>query len=672
MEENPLDLEQHEEETLWDVWKRRLMFFLLIALCVTFAAPSFSSCDSAIGSGGSQLYAKYRVGGETVDVARADFDAVWSRLALTLRVVDQAPPQSDDQVWSHILLNAAAEREGLYVPQERVDRWLAAQARFQQGGAFDEGAYRAALRDSTDARLSHKGFSQTLTELLRIREYLGVYQTAFELVPSEEAFARWQARNEKLSVSYVVQPFAGFRAAVEAENPSDEDLAKFARLPTAADRLRVGARKTVEAAVLLVRDMDDVQVVELENLLRDQGVLTESVDVPGLKEYYGARDAIYTRENWLRDAREKYALAMEHHAGLVQEWEKQDEATRGERPPEPPDPALDAVPDQIIDRYKKFWKPRVVREVLAREFLRLFAARAERENRTFEDLAKEYLVTGVRVVKNETPLEDSEFAEGYPLDLGRDSELATTVRTYLRGPATGRTFTPEVHLEPVPTTRLGRTLNDRGYMVLRLDAFESSRLRDVSEARDEIVEMWRDHEVRTRSKDRLDAIRTKVLDGLSTLETAAAADGLDVSVLRRFNRATAERRPAAIAPGAEPDAARLAAIAAVDHRNRVVRDYPILLNVEPGQFRASVLLDDRTGAAYLVRVDSKHSPGPMEIGAPELQAERFALMDENRDEIFKLQSLESLKKRFQLEIRADDPPTKETGDESGDGDTNPE
>ena len=48
MEENPLDLELHEEETLWDAWKRRLMFALLMALCIAFAAPTFGSCDSAI------------------------------------------------------------------------------------------------------------------------------------------------------------------------------------------------------------------------------------------------------------------------------------------------------------------------------------------------------------------------------------------------------------------------------------------------------------------------------------------------------------------------------------------------------------------------------------------------------------------------------------------------
>ena len=202
----------------------------------------------------------------------------------------------------------------------------------------------------------------------------------------------------------------------------------------------------------------------------------------GLDEYYGARDAIYTRENWLRTARRYHAAAMELHAEQMAEWEaKPEEERAGETPPpEPPDPALDAVPEDFIERYDKFWRDRLVKEIAAREFLRMFAAQAERESRTFDDLAKDYEVIGVRVAKNPEPLEDGEFAERFPEDLGRDSELSAAVRTFLRGPAEGRAFTPEVHLDPIPTTRLGRELDDRGYMALRLDGYDPSRVREIS------------------------------------------------------------------------------------------------------------------------------------------------------------------------------------------------
>jgi hypothetical protein len=337
------------------------------------------------------------------------------------------------------------------------------------------------------------------------------------------------------------------------------------------------------------------------------------------------------------------------------------------KPTEPPDPALDSVPEDFIERYRKFWRDRIVREVLAREFLREFAAQAERENRSFEDLAKDYEVLGVSVVSNDEALEDPDFSERFPERLGVDSELETTVRTYLPGPREGQAFTPEVHLQPVPTTRLGSVLDDRGYMVLRLSGFEPSRVRDVSEARDEIVEMWRDHEVRTRAKDRLEAIRAKVMNDEATLEEAAAEHGLDVRHLRRFNRATPERRIPPVAPGEEEDPARAAARDAIAWRNVVVGDYTILSrDVEPGTFRKSVLLDERSEAAYLIHVDGTHVPGPMEIGSAELQAERITLLQESFQAQMGLQSFESLVRRFQLDIR-ELQPVKKDGDDEEDG-----
>ncbi len=689
MEDKPLDLEQHEEESLWDVWKRRLMFALLVALCITFAAPSFSSCSSALGTGGGDLRGRYTIGGETVNVSRAEVDATWQRLAFTsrlfsspdratqamlqqlqmkYRLYDVREPQSKDDVWVHILLNAAAVREGVHVPQARIEEILASLPFFARNGAFDEGAYRDVLAQMSNKQFTHRAFAQTLTEIARIGAYRELYMSAFGLIPSRDVFERWRADNEKLSVSYVVQPFADLEAEVDAITPSDDDLAKFARLPSAAERLRVGARKIVEAAYFLVRDMTDVQVTELETLLRERGALSDDpneLDVRGLQEYFGAKDAIYTRENWLRDARAKYADAAEGYEQLVAAWEEQDEATRGPRPSEPPDPALDAVPEDFIARYRKFWRARIVREVLGREFLRLFAAQAERENRSFTDLAKDYETLGVRVVKNAEPLADDEFTEGFPEGLGKDSELPATVRTYLPGPAAGRTFVPEVHDEPVPTTRLGRTLDDRGYMVVRLDGFEPARTRDVAEAREEITEMWREHEIRTRAKARLEAIRDQVQSGEADLDAAAAAAGLTAHEVRRFNRSTEPRRVPSVAPGSDADAALRRARKESEYRNRVLSDYPILAGVEPGEFRASVLLDDRTEAAYLIRMDERHQPGPMEITPAELQAARFAFSRDVGAKVAALQNLEALSRRYSLELFEDTPPAESGGDADG-------
>ena len=39
MEERPLELDRKDEEPGLSVWKRRILFVLMIGLCVAFAAP---------------------------------------------------------------------------------------------------------------------------------------------------------------------------------------------------------------------------------------------------------------------------------------------------------------------------------------------------------------------------------------------------------------------------------------------------------------------------------------------------------------------------------------------------------------------------------------------------------------------------------------------------------
>jgi len=259
-------------------------------------------------------------------------------------------------------------------------------------------------------------------------------------------------------------------------------------------------------------------------------------------------------------------------------------------------------------------------------------------------------VIGVRVVQNEKPLADSDITDAYPEQLAQDSELASTVRTYLKGPATGKTFTPAVHTAPIATTRLGRVLDDRGFMVVRLAEYTPSRVRELEEARDEIVEMWREHQVRDRARKQLDAMRDKVTAGDATLEEAAATDGLEIRVLRRFNRSTPERTVPISLPGATPDPALVEARDRVQHRNRILRDYSILRGVEPGEFRKAVLLDDRTEGAYLIRVDAKNLPTAQEIQPYELRAERITMMQEQFAKRATLMNAEALKARFQLTI----------------------
>ncbi len=662
MEENPLDLELHEEETLWDAWKRRLMFALLIALCITFAAPSFGGCSDALGTGGA-LAGSYVVAGERVEVSQEEFESAYFRFRATTRLLGAREQDGDEGVWSHILMNAAAEAEGVYVPQSAIDQIVERVGQGPTGGDFDVRTYHETLRRASNGRLTDAAFTRTIAELLRINEYRSVYQTAFSLVPSRTAFERWQTQNEKISVSYVARSFSALRDDVAALEPTDDELRDYGRTPAASAKLRISPQKVVEVAYLRVRDMSEVQLTEIENFLRDEGAIDadpKAVDTLGLREYHGGRDTIYTRQNWLAGARVRYSDALKLHADRVKAWE--DGGKQGDAPVTPPDPTLDTPPEDFVERYQKYWRAPILKEVLGREFLALFAARAEREGKSFADLAQDLEVLGVQVTQNDKPLSDTDFSDKFPDDLGRESELASVVRTSLRGPTGDKTFTPSVHTVPVPTTRLGSALDDRGYMVVRLAGFTPSRIRELDEARDEILEMWREYQVRDRARKQLEAMREKVTAGDMTLEEAAQADGLEVRVLRRFNQSTPERALPITAPDETPDPALEQAREAIQHRNRVVRDYPFLTTTEPGSFRKSVLLDDRSEGAYLIRVDEKSLPTPQEIQPYELRAARLMLMQELGPERVKLASDEELARRFQLELTKPEKPA-DTGDD---------
>ncbi len=656
MEENPLDLEQHEEETLWDVWKRRLMFALLIALCIAFAAPTFGSCTGALGGGSSEPIATYRMGGNETIVTSATYQALNQRLSRTFGVMfnNRVQIESEDQVWQHLLLDAAAREAGIHVSDDAVLATIADMPDFQKrDGTFDEQLYRDELSRRSARSLTHKAFTHTLKERLRIQEYIRIYQTAFAIMPSADAFESWRESNMKLSIDYVVQPFDPLRAEVESREPTDEELRAFARLPQIEIRLRQSSRKTLEVAYARVADLGTDDRAQLETLLRENEILAPDADLRrmGAIACQSESDAVFTRANWLLDARAKWTIVhglWKPKADAYKVWVDGGKVGDGPGEPgtEPPLPDAEEWPTDFLEQYDRFWEDRVVKEILARGLMQLVIRRSEAEGKSFSDLMADYEAYGLRVAQNETPLEDKDLGAEFPHALGQNSELGTVARSSLRGPEPGTTFVPVVHPEPVPTTQLASALDDRGYMALRLAAFEPSRVRELDEAREEIVAMWREHQVREDAKANLDAVLAAAKAGAS-LKDAAAEAGLPVSTLRRFNRQTAERSPPIPPAEGEMDAATKAVSDAIRHRNRMLRDYAILRGSDVGSFREPVLLDNRSGAAYLIQVTEKHDPSPLEMTDTDLQTERISRMTTEAQKQGELFELEALKRRFQ-------------------------
>jgi hypothetical protein len=650
--ETPIDIEEHEGETRSKVWVRRFLFGLVIVLCVSFAAPTFGSCSGALGTGGQKVWGRFSVGGREVEVHEDDFRRVQTRLAAALRLFAPDAKVEDDQVWGQILLDAAAKAEGVHVSDEQVVRFLAEHPAFQTDGKFDESRYRTEIRQLAKyTGVDHEGFTSALKSLLRTEIYRSVYASAFSVPQSREAYEEWKKTNVKLTVDFVVQPYAALRERAAGLPVTDEDLRRAAILPEILKMRTVPARRGLEAAYLRARDVTAEQRAAMEEFVKANSLLPkdESLEALSWNAFWSNRQAggTYTREAWAAWKR------VEHQRAMA-DWEKLPEP----RPEKPRDASAEPWPEKPADQFYKHWYDFVAKELLAREVVRHLALRAERESKSFAELAPDYARFGVKVVATPEPFSEADITSRFPDDLGRDSELEQAVRTRFRAPAADRTFAPEVLTDPVPATRLVDHPQDRGWIVARWTSWEPARERDVFEVRAQAEAYYRTYRANEIARDTLEAVRKKVDESGTDLATrqkslraAAAEAGLEVRTIRRFNARTERPQPPVIAGDATPE--QQAAAERMSWRNRVQDDYPVLSKLEPGKLRDPVYLDDSVGAAFLELLVEKHEPEPQEMDDNTLRSERYVRMFQARRAMNDALSPKELKKRFRLELTED-------------------
>lgn len=690
MEENPLDLEAHDEDTFWDVWKRRILFGLLIVLCVTFAAPSFKGCTDALGGRDGEVKGRYRIGGVEVAVKEREFYLVRQRLAVTyeflrrharglnyLMLSMQGDRLEDTDVWAHILGDAAAREAGIEVSIDEVGRRLLKDIPdLSRGGVFDAEAYDRMIAQM-NSDVTHKDVTRTLQEYYRRKEYERLLfghtmeEIAFgsgNLVPTEDAFERWRDENERVSAGYVVQPYAPLAAAVEERTPSAEELQKF--IGDKAE-YRVPPRKIVETAYLRLVDVTDAQYAAMKDFVVDHGLVEfddESERDAALARLmwptfwtpYSAK-RLWTKEQWLQWKQPEYEAAKKL-------W---DEAPEGSKPtPEAPKSPESLWSDDLPtnELFVRYWKDVVGREALGRLVLEDMAKRAQTEQKSFADLLPEYSAYGVRVAVNEKALTDADFIEQYPLGLAQRNELRQAVANYLRGPSGDATFTPEVHTATIPLTQYEGSIVERGWIVARLAGFEKSRPKDFDEIREDATRDWRRYQVDATAREVLDGIRKSVkaaVDalpadadaaarlsaGTQALDAAAQAAGLRVRRIVEFNNDTARRSPP-ILPAEGEVSPEVRAIADDIRYERFVMDrYRDLRALDAGAFLpVGVLLDSPSQAGYLIRLVGKRKPDRFEADETSLENAKRQLRSQEAVKIRDALGYENLEARFQLEI----------------------
>jgi hypothetical protein len=696
MTEKPaLDPELHEDDTVVSVWRRRLVLFLLIVLVVALSAPLFSGCEGALRT--KKTVATYEVAGRTYEISDEDVGQLLHRWEIFLRVGSQDPrsqqrmPEGEaglQAAYRIMMLDAAARAEGVAVSERQVDeeRWKI--PAFQTAGKYDDARYRAFLSEYSRYGISHESFSEMLRQSIRVSTYHQVDASAFSLIPGDEAYAQWKKRNVRLTVEYVPSPYDLQRAKVESTAPTDEQLRSIQNLPEVRPILAVPPRKVVEVAYLKAMQMTPEQFEAAKTFATEAEIFTEEypLETAAFRAFHHDRDTIYTKERWAKLTDPDYPRRRREYEEQKTAWDKlsKEEQEKQKAPEEPKDPVA-AYPTEgkaaELEQFTDFWKDRVVRETLAKGLVEKLGADAEREGKAFADYAERYARFGVRVVRNTTPLTDAELAAQFPDDVARDSEFEQVAGVEFKPPTEGQEFKPKYHVRPaVPTTRVAEKIEDRGWMVLRLDSCDPARIHAIEEKRAEVSEVWKKHQVAEAAKAVLEEIRKKaeaanpdaakpeVEKTVAALRAAAAEAGLEARTLRRFSRTTEAPKPPVAPPGEKLSPELQAVARRVQVRNRVQKQYQALSTLSVGKF-ADVVVDAASEAAILVFLVEKHEPGPLEMQDDEFRNERMTLARQAMEKSEELTGYDALAKRYSLKRYDEKPAKKDAG--GGDGEAPP-
>jgi hypothetical protein len=281
------------------------------------------------------------------------------------------------------------------------------------------------------------------------------------------------------------------------------------------------------------------------------------------------------------------------------------------------------------------------------------ALRAERESKSFADLAPEYARFGVRVAATPEPLTEADLGEKFPEGLGKDTELVSLIRAKFPLPAAGAAFVPKVYPDPIPTTRVNERLNDRGSFIVRWNAVEPPKQKDVADVRADMDQAVYARRREDMARDALADLRKKVEadpgDRAAALRARAAEAGLEVQTLRRFNQYSWS--PAPPEDGTTPE--QKAAADRVRRRVRVQHDWHTLSRTDPGKFRDPILLDQNVGAAFLELVTEKTDPVVQEFGDDALARARSTKSMELGNKLGTMLSFDELAKRYELRFEPD-------------------
>jgi len=201
---------------------------IIVMFVISFGPGSFARRSVGSGCGAVAIYAA-KVNGETVPAVlyerqlgqvanyyRARYGDEFVRMMLP-----QLAEQALSSVVSRTLLLQEAEKRGLEVTREEMNRAVWASPQFQENGRFSREIYNEAAQQEY-------GSTRQYEEILRGELLLRHLEAAFEAtvkVPESQVHEAWKEYSDRVDLAYVLFPTADARSEVKV---TDAEVQAFA------------------------------------------------------------------------------------------------------------------------------------------------------------------------------------------------------------------------------------------------------------------------------------------------------------------------------------------------------------------------------------------------------------------------------------------------------------
>ncbi len=662
---------------------RTIVLGIMIVMLCLFTVDYYIPQALGLGKQESE-YVKFVLGGRTVTLAQGRYQTQlgsWQQFQTGQARLTGQQRGGASEYLEDLMLAEMARDAGIVITDDTLRGFIQANPLFTDSrGEFDPKGFDRA-RASVFGGMTTRAYEEQARVYLLVDHYRKLYGNSFLTVSDEEAYRKWKADAPRIGISYTGLPVAPVRERLSPADVKPEDVEAYWSNSIVQNRHKQARRFAFDAAWVRVADVEDRAWLEAREQGKDDADLKlgdgEALAFWSERRQYelnlaglpGETLEALRKENEARVAQEDEEVRKKVEEALKKAEEARKKAVEegkdppplppgavpppappGDAPPLPPPPAIDLskIPPADLDepeKYRRYWRHRVEKEVWLRHLLRKVLKEASEGKKPLAEVAEKWSRPGLRIhLLAQTDPVDQYGVEKIPGLGGPNCPLRYSINGYTKEKE------GTYHLEVVGTTARADALGDRGWVAFQVQKVLKEAVPPLEEVRDRVLPELLDERARDLARAELEAFRKAAEDGRKTLEDAAGEKGMECASAGPFNAYSwkppaPKPVPGAGAPspaerGRDPDRR----LCAVMDRYGSIRETPV------GAF--SPVLDDveGTGFFYLAQVKSRSDPRFEEMTEAQITRARRSIVGERLQALAREISYERLKERLQLTV----------------------